>query len=160
MRDNPFGPWTTALSPMTGAKLSTYWVRRLNMLPNLCQSSPILSRRGLYGLLALAAIGSWAFIKSHSQTHSISIEGARRVASGQVFELASYVQPGNLAPEGNVLALLLRDAATGPLGARRGRSPQHASHTECRDLPVGFLLVAYGSSTRPTLNCSRTNPTT
>ena len=56
MRDNPFGPWTTALSPMSGAKLSTYWVRRLNMLPNLCQSSPILSRRGLFGLLALAVI--------------------------------------------------------------------------------------------------------
>ncbi len=42
MRDNPFGPWTTALSPIRGASLSTYWVRRLTTLPHLGQSLPTL----------------------------------------------------------------------------------------------------------------------
>jgi hypothetical protein len=56
MRKSPFGPWATALSPMSGAKLSTFWVRRLNMLPNLGRSLPILSRRGRAGLIATAAI--------------------------------------------------------------------------------------------------------
>jgi hypothetical protein len=56
MSNNPFGPWATALSHMSGAKLNTFWVRRLSMLPNLGQSLPILSRRGRYGLLALAVI--------------------------------------------------------------------------------------------------------
>ncbi len=56
MNDNPFGPWATALSPMTGAKLSMFWLKRLSMLPHLRQSLPILSRRGRYGLFALAMI--------------------------------------------------------------------------------------------------------
>jgi hypothetical protein len=56
MSNNPFGPWATALSPVSGAKLSTFWVRRLSMLPNLGRNLPILSRRGRYGLFALAAI--------------------------------------------------------------------------------------------------------
>jgi len=56
MSNNPFGPWATALSPMSGTKLSTFWVRRLTTLPHLRQSLPILSRRGRYGLLALAML--------------------------------------------------------------------------------------------------------
>ena len=56
MSNNPFGPWATALSPVNRAKLSTFWVRRLTMLPNLGQSIPILSRRSRSGLIALAMI--------------------------------------------------------------------------------------------------------
>ncbi|MFI5457046.1 MAG: hypothetical protein ACHRXM_16495 [Isosphaerales bacterium] len=56
MRNNPFGPWATALSPMSGARLSTFWLKRLSMLRHLRQSLPIVSRRGRYGLLALGLL--------------------------------------------------------------------------------------------------------
>jgi len=56
MRNNPFGPWATALSPMTGAKLSMFWLKRLSMLPHVRQSLPRLSRRSRCGFLALAML--------------------------------------------------------------------------------------------------------
>jgi hypothetical protein len=56
MRTESFGPWATALSPVRGAKLSTFWARRLTMLTNLGRSSPILSRRVRYGLIAMAMV--------------------------------------------------------------------------------------------------------
>jgi hypothetical protein len=56
MRNHPFGPWATALSPLTGAKLSSFWVRRLTTLARLGQSLPTLTRRARYGLIATAMI--------------------------------------------------------------------------------------------------------
>ena len=56
MTNHPFDPWATALSPTSRANLSMFWVRRLDMLPRLGQSLPILSHQGRYGLIALAMI--------------------------------------------------------------------------------------------------------
>jgi hypothetical protein len=56
MTNHLFGPWATALSSMSGAKLSTFWARRLTMLPNLGRPLPVRSRRGHCGLIAVALI--------------------------------------------------------------------------------------------------------
>jgi len=55
MRVDPFGPWTTALSPPSGAGLSAHWARRLGTLPDLRATPAAPTRRARYGVLALAA---------------------------------------------------------------------------------------------------------
>jgi hypothetical protein len=56
---NDFGPWTTTLESGTRAPLSTFWKRRITMLPVVWQSNRALSRQAAMRLLALAvaAIG-------------------------------------------------------------------------------------------------------
>jgi len=54
MKGNPFGPWATTPSRLSTANLSTFCVRRLTMLPQPGRCLAALSRRGHYGLLALA----------------------------------------------------------------------------------------------------------
>ena len=56
MSENPFGPWATALSTPGEARLTTFWSRRMAMLPQLGRSRPALSRRGRCGLLMLAIL--------------------------------------------------------------------------------------------------------
>jgi Protein of unknown function (DUF3738) len=56
MSKHPFGPWATALSAPGEARLSTFWTRRMAMLPQLGRGLPALSRRGRCGLLMLAMI--------------------------------------------------------------------------------------------------------
>lgn len=64
------------------------------------------------GTLALAVIGGGAFVKCLSQTHLVSVEDAALVTSGQVFELASYVQQSNPAVVEQVLRLLSQDVSS------------------------------------------------
>src|SRR5262249_19889145 len=52
--NNAFGPWSTAISTGADVQLSTFWIRRMAMLPALCESTPRTSRR-LYLLIAVAA---------------------------------------------------------------------------------------------------------
>ena len=40
MNENPFGPWATALSTPGEARLSTFWSRRMAMLPQLGRDVP------------------------------------------------------------------------------------------------------------------------
>ena len=54
MKGNPFGPWATARSRLSTANLSTFWVRRLTVLPQPGRALVPPSCRGRYGLLALA----------------------------------------------------------------------------------------------------------
>jgi hypothetical protein len=54
-----FGPWTTAMNTGADVQLSTFWKRRMAMLPVLCESAPRTSRR-LYLLLAVAAAATIA----------------------------------------------------------------------------------------------------
>ena len=113
---------------------------------------------GIAGVLALSAIAGVAFIESNWQARSVSIEEAMRMVLGQVSEYASHVQRGGPAPDEQVMALLSRGSPAGLLGARRAQSSHHARHIRCRALPVGYLLVASGDPTRPSLNCASTNP--
>ena len=57
MNNHPFGPWATAPSAPGEARLSTFWSRRMAMLPQLGGSRPSLSRRGRFGLIMLAMLG-------------------------------------------------------------------------------------------------------
>jgi hypothetical protein len=54
MKDDPFGPWATALSAPNVARLSTFWSRRMALLPQLDRGLPALSRRGRCVLVVLA----------------------------------------------------------------------------------------------------------
>ncbi|MGA2064781.1 MAG: hypothetical protein ABSG86_07420 [Thermoguttaceae bacterium] len=53
---NPYGPWATAINAGRNPQLSAFWRRRLAMLVPTSQTSPVLSRRNLLGLLAAAAM--------------------------------------------------------------------------------------------------------
>ncbi len=124
MKHNSFGPWTTAFSPANGAKLSTYWVRRLKMLPHLRQSSTVLSRRGLYGLLALAMTAllipslrgtpaARAVDNGHTTTPAAAADGATPRSDEQARE--ELLQTYRLAP-GQDLKLVPKPRPAG-LGA-------------------------------------------
>lgn len=67
---------------------------------------------GSVGTLALAVIGGGAFIKFFLPASAVSVEDAARVTSGQILELASYVQQSNPAAIDQVLALLSQDIST------------------------------------------------
>jgi protocatechuate 3,4-dioxygenase beta subunit len=53
---NPYGPWATAIDAGRYPQLSAFWRQRLTMLVPTSQTSPLLSRRNLLGLFALAAV--------------------------------------------------------------------------------------------------------
>jgi hypothetical protein len=55
MKDS-FGPWTTAIDTGSSAQLSTFWKRRLAMLPAVSHASLVVSRRGRLLLAAAAAM--------------------------------------------------------------------------------------------------------
>src|SRR5437879_5626449 len=50
-----FGPWSTALSDTSTPQLSTFWKRRLAMLPVLRRNHALPTRRALLALAVLAA---------------------------------------------------------------------------------------------------------
>jgi hypothetical protein len=54
--NNSFGPWSTALGTGAHPELSTFWKRRLAMLPMLGQTASRVSRRALLALVVLAAV--------------------------------------------------------------------------------------------------------
>jgi hypothetical protein len=56
MRDYPFGPWAATLLPASATKLNALWSGRSSMRPLAGRSVSVVSHRGLYGLLTLAAI--------------------------------------------------------------------------------------------------------
>ena len=53
---NPYGPWATAIDIGGRAQLSSFWRQRLTMLVPASQTSPVLSRPNLLGLVAAAAM--------------------------------------------------------------------------------------------------------
>ena len=53
---NPYGPWATAMDAGCNPQLSAFWKQRLAMLVPTSQTSPVLSRRNLFGLVAAAAL--------------------------------------------------------------------------------------------------------
>ncbi len=53
---NPYGPWATAIDAGRNPQLSAFWRQRLTMLVPTSQTSPVLSRRSLLGLVAAAAL--------------------------------------------------------------------------------------------------------
>ena len=103
MRHDPFGPWATALSPVSSANLSTFWVRRLRMLPDLGKTVRGLSGRGRYGFIALATISllmpslsekAGGDVPTHSQSKT---EPAPKVESEQQ-ALEEFLRTYRLAP--------------------------------------------------------------
>jgi hypothetical protein len=57
--NNTFGPWSTAMSTGADVQLSTFWKRRMSMLPALNQTASRASRRALV-LLGVAAAATLA----------------------------------------------------------------------------------------------------
>ena len=53
---NSYGPWATAINTGRNPQLSAFWRQRLTMLVPVSRTSPILSRRNLLGLSAVAAL--------------------------------------------------------------------------------------------------------
>ena len=53
---NLYGPWATAINVGGNAQLSSFWRQRLTMLVPASQTSPVLSRRNLLGLVAAAVL--------------------------------------------------------------------------------------------------------
>ncbi|MGO8745092.1 MAG: carboxypeptidase-like regulatory domain-containing protein [Thermoguttaceae bacterium] len=53
---NSYGPWATAFDAGRNPQLSAFWRSRLNMLVGVSQTSPVLSRRNLLGLVAAAVL--------------------------------------------------------------------------------------------------------
>ena len=51
-----FGPWTTAMDSGSGAQLSTFWKKRMTMLPIVRRSSAVVTRRGRLLLTAMATL--------------------------------------------------------------------------------------------------------
>ncbi len=52
----PYGPWATAIDAGRNPQLSSFWRQRLTMLVPASQTSPVLSKRSLLGLVAAAAL--------------------------------------------------------------------------------------------------------
>ncbi len=53
---NPYGPWATAIDAGRNMQLSAFWRQRLTMLVPVSQTSPVLSRHNLLGLVAAAVL--------------------------------------------------------------------------------------------------------
>jgi hypothetical protein len=53
--NNSFGPWSTAMNTGADVQLSTFWKRRMAMLPVLCESAPRTSRRVMLLIVVPAA---------------------------------------------------------------------------------------------------------
>ena len=53
---NPYGPWATAIDIGGRARLSSFWRQRLTMLVPASQTSSVLSRRSLLGLVAAGVL--------------------------------------------------------------------------------------------------------
>ncbi len=51
-----FGPWTTAIHSGANPQLSTFWKRRMIMLPILAENRPSLRPRHLLALAMLSAL--------------------------------------------------------------------------------------------------------
>jgi len=54
--NHSFGPWTTAMDSGSGARLSTFWKKRMTMLPIVWHSSAIVTRRGRLLIMATATL--------------------------------------------------------------------------------------------------------
>src|SRR5262245_8124352 len=87
-----FGPWATAIDTGANPQLSTFWKRRMTMLPFLAHVMPRPSRRTLLLLGTLAAVlGAWPTIRW------VTLSGN---AVGSDDGLALAQAPGK-APEGS-----------------------------------------------------------
>ena len=53
---NQYGPWATLIDAGGNPQLSAFWRRRLTMLVPTSQTSPVLSRRNLLGLVAMGVM--------------------------------------------------------------------------------------------------------
>ena len=64
------------------------------------------------GTLGLAVVSGGVFFKFLPQARSVSVDDVARVTTGQVLELARYVQQSNPAAITQVMGLLSRDVST------------------------------------------------
>jgi hypothetical protein len=89
---NDFGPWATMLESGTRAPLSTFWRRRITMLPFVWRSNRKFSRRAALRLVALAlvAIGVPGVYLSRAPA-----AGANAAADEQATPLADAVRAFN-----------------------------------------------------------------
>ena len=80
--NNCFGPWSTAMNTGADVQLSTFWRRRMMMLPELSRSATRTSRRALL-LIAVAAAAMLALPTLHWGPAAKSVTADDKVAAGQ-----------------------------------------------------------------------------
>src|SRR5262245_13466604 len=80
--NDSFGPWSTAMSTGADVQLSTFWKRRMTMLPELSRSASRTSRRALL-LIALAAAALLTLPTLYWGPAAKSVTADDKVAAGQ-----------------------------------------------------------------------------
>src|SRR5436305_987248 len=113
-----FGPWSTSLGEGSQPALSTFWRRRLSLLPAVRRSGPTVSRREL---LRLGAAGA-------------------ALAALPTLRLASALEPASLAddagkaaPPGRIYAHARLDTGDGEIEGIFAIDPKTASWTKVGD---------------------------
>jgi hypothetical protein len=84
---NPYGPWATSIDIGGNPQLSAFWRRRLTMLAPTGQTSPVLSRRSLLWLGAVAVVT--AIVPTFRSAEAVAggqpIGRSDAVSSGRIF---------------------------------------------------------------------------
>jgi len=102
MTRDEFGPWATALDTGPGAGLSTFWQRRMAMLPILNSATSRVSKRAYFCLAALAAVAlalPLIYVAQASSTSSAdsakepAVEFLPRISASEEKILAVLEQP-------------------------------------------------------------------
>jgi hypothetical protein len=92
-----FGPWTTAMNSGSDAQLSTFWKKRITMLPIVRHSSAVVTRRGRLLLTATAALALVLPTLHFSRAVvALGAEAEKPVAAGKPFR---FILPGGLVAE-------------------------------------------------------------
>jgi Tol biopolymer transport system component len=116
-----FGPWATSIVAGRNPQLSAFWRRRMTMLTDVSQTSPMLSRRNLLWLGAAGALGG-ALPTLRLATAEAEQERpaarARNYPHGRIFLAANLKTKPNVADHeedvlGDVRGIIAVDPETG-----------------------------------------------
>jgi hypothetical protein len=95
--NHSFGPWTTAMNSGSSAQLSTFWKKRMTMLPIVRHSSAVVTRRSRLLLVATAVLALLLPTLHLSRTvAAVENEPEKLVAAGRSFQ---FTLPGGLVAE-------------------------------------------------------------
>jgi hypothetical protein len=98
LRRSCFGPWATTLDPESRAGLSTFWKRRMAMLPHTKKSIPQLSRR-VSAVLVAVAVCAVALPTVYLSRPTQALAEPSENGASQPDDLLSSVEPAEAAPQ-------------------------------------------------------------